>query len=281
MGQTCFMNATLQCLAHHPVLREFLHELTPEQTADRAWLADLKKITEGICSSQQRPAIKPRSLVESMSKMGLSFKKGEHGDAHEWCHGLLTCVHADCVRTQTDGRSSQDRRTVTDTTAVYDIFGGTQLSTLKCMECGEESQTRTPFLDLSLPISNDVHAVEDGLKQYMRCEKLGLTEGWRCPVCKQVTTTTKQLLIETAPEGLILHLERFRRDAHTTVKLDTPLPTNTSWLSPPLQAMLATSSRGWYVTQAVHGLAVTTMHTCVSRGEPGSKPTTTTCLLST
>ena len=110
---------------------------------------------------------------------------------------------------------------MTDTTAVYDIFGGTQLSTLKCIECGEESQTRTPFLDLSLPISNDVHTVEDALRQYMRCERLGSAEGWRCPVCKQVTATTKQLLIETAPKGLILHLKRFRRDAHTTVKLDT------------------------------------------------------------
>jgi len=45
------------------------------------------------------------------------------------------------------------------------MFGGTQLSTLKCMECGEESQTSHPFLDLSLPISNDVHSVEDALRE--------------------------------------------------------------------------------------------------------------------
>eukprot|EP00952_Eustigmatos_sp_NYUAD-ZCMA_P013871 54640-Eustigmatos_ZCMA.PRE.1 len=43
LGHTCFMNATLQCLAHHAVVRDFLHALTSEQTAGRAWLANLKK----------------------------------------------------------------------------------------------------------------------------------------------------------------------------------------------------------------------------------------------
>eukprot|EP00952_Eustigmatos_sp_NYUAD-ZCMA_P014692 57067-Eustigmatos_ZCMA.PRE.1 len=87
----------------------------------------------------------------------------------------------------------------------------------------------------------------------MRCEKLGSTEGWRCPVCKRVTTTTKQLFIETAPEGLILHLERFRRDAHTTVKLDTNvayqhelvLTTTTGDASYELQGVVCHTGGSW------------------------------------
>eukprot|EP00952_Eustigmatos_sp_NYUAD-ZCMA_P014651 56897-Eustigmatos_ZCMA.PRE.1 len=127
---------------------------------------------------------------------------------------------ADCVSTQTGRRSSQDRRTADETSAIYELFGGTQLSTLKCMQCGEQSESRTPFLDLSLSISDDTHAVEDALREFMQCENLASDEGWRCPACSQVTRTTKQLVIETAPEGLILHLKRFRTDGRKAVKLD-------------------------------------------------------------
>lgn len=110
------------------------------------------------------------------------------------------------------GRPVQVRDSVTSPTAISKIFGGVLRSELK-RQRAKASVTREPFLMLGLDIdSGMIRHVDDALAAYFKTEHV---EGITAEDSQETVEAKKQVLLESLPPVLILHLKRFSHNPRT------------------------------------------------------------------
>ncbi|XP_042462291.1 ubiquitin carboxyl-terminal hydrolase 21-like [Zingiber officinale] len=219
LGNTCFLNAVLQCLTHTvPFVQKILK--TDHSPCFRAADGDFCS----FCAFKQHVSsclllsgyvTSPVKFAENLSQISPHFQLGQQEDAHEFLQSLLDSIHSCCLGNKSDDwKSSLDKDSF-----VTQVFGGCLRSQLRCCGCGHLSDTFEPLLDLSLEIDN-AESVVDALTSFTRLEKIDDSEiKLICEGCKSQVTMEKQLKLKTAPEVLALHLKRFKNDGNTCYKI--------------------------------------------------------------
>lgn len=176
LGNTCFLNATLQCLLHTPPVYNVKHSC--------------KNFFCVLCSLKElhsaQPGI-PHRFLTNLPKVTRQFRLGRQEDAHELLRVLVNRM------------GPKD---------FYEsVFGGTLKSKVKCKKCGYESDTFEPFLDLSLNVTGS--EITKCLENFFREEHLGGSNKYKCERCKTIVAASKQYFIKEPPLVLTLHLKRF------------------------------------------------------------------------
>lgn len=97
---------------------------------------------------------------------------------------------------------------VEERTWVHQLFGGHLSSCVHCTECGHDSVTTDPFLDLSLDI-RQCSSVGDALNKFGRKDVLDGDNKYRCSGCEKLVRAYKYFRIDRPPLVLTLHLKRF------------------------------------------------------------------------
>jgi len=179
-GNTCFINAVLQCLSNTDVLAEYF--VTGQYRADlcRRSKANAKKFgTKGEVTEQLALTLKSiwsRQYTSEVSsqfksyveKYGTHFRGNDQHDAQEFLMWLLDKVHEDLntatkkkYRKIKNSLGRPDEVVAAETLAnhlrcnasfVQDIFQAQFRSSLRCPNCRKESNTFDPFLCVSVPI---------------------------------------------------------------------------------------------------------------------------------
>ena len=118
---------------------------------------------------------------------------------------------------------------------MVDLFHGQYRSQVHCPRCQHKSATFEPFMHLPLPLptsvgDGDVQAgrlrpgavgsggggggrgggavtVDHCLRLFLREERLGADNCWRCPQCEQPVEALKRLGLWRLPDVLVLHLK--------------------------------------------------------------------------
>lgn len=110
LGNTCYLNSTLQCLAHLPALCQCLVNLQPRKSEKRITqgqrislqLRSLFRQVHGLQKSKTDPGnpIAPRGVVSMVpmlgrlgNRSGYKFRPGRQEDAHEFLVHLLEAMH--------------------------------------------------------------------------------------------------------------------------------------------------------------------------------------------
>jgi len=194
MGNTCFLNATLQCLAYLPTFSQSVTRISSGLLSskrnkkinqeDRQKLPDGKRIAimlsslfrklhnretdeNGQYKSSSGP-IAPKAIVNALSiigqgvsRKGLSkFKVGRQEDAHEFLVHLLSILkdgelqHAGINIQKPGWRDKLPISRLDETTLIHRAFGGYYRSQVVCTACKHKSNTYDPFLDLALEVSS-------------------------------------------------------------------------------------------------------------------------------
>jgi ubiquitin carboxyl-terminal hydrolase 36/42 len=96
-----------------------------------------------------------------------------------------------------------------ETTMMHGVFGGHTKSTLRCSECGSESNTFEPFMDLSIEMTSRTKYLEQALSEFTAVEHLDKDNKWHCEKCQVLVEAEKQMTIRSAPLNLVLQLKRF------------------------------------------------------------------------
>ena len=221
LGNTCFMNTVLQCLAHTPPVVAYMHRKNHGQKC-------LHRKTEGqngpapakFCSacaleqlvnqmySRGAQPLSPKLFADNLKVFSKAIQLGRQEDAHEFLRCLL-----DNLTLQLGQVPSVVKKEGSKHTVVQSWFQGKLQSTIKCMGCGAESHTLDPFLDLSLELQADggelYRSVEQALKGFTKTERLDGDNGYKCDVCKRMCRATKHFRIHSLPKVLTIHLKRF------------------------------------------------------------------------
>ncbi|GAV75105.1 UCH domain-containing protein/DUSP domain-containing protein [Cephalotus follicularis] len=174
LGNTCFMNSALQCLAHTPPIVEyFLQDYSDEINMDNplgmhgelalAFGELLRKLW-----SSGATTVPPRAFKGKLVRFAPQFSGYNQHDSQELLAFLLDGLHEDLNRVKqkpymeikdSDGRPDEvvaqecwNNHKARNDSLIVDVCQGQYKSTLVCPDCGKISITFDPFMYLSLPL---------------------------------------------------------------------------------------------------------------------------------
>lgn len=252
LGNTCFMNSVIQCLAYLPMLvdyfqSEFYNHLNfNSQHGSKGHLAvEFGALIERLTAHKHR-YIEPKSFREAIVKYGNEqFRGNEQQDSHEFMMMLFDKLHHDLNRhakvklTQNgfappQGNKNDNDINIPPETLGYDfwkghlelnnsiiteLFEGIFMSTLTCTYCRGKSNTFEVFNCLSLPIPSESRChIRDCLSHFSNPERI--EAAWECPRCKEKREADKKIVICKLPKILIIHLKRFSLEVYTSKKFE-------------------------------------------------------------
>ncbi|EJU03776.1 cysteine proteinase [Dacryopinax primogenitus] len=254
LGNTCYMNAPLQCLsATVPFARFFLENRwqravnTVNPLGTRGQLAGaFAKMVQEMWQANFT-YLDPTNFRRSVCHYAPSFAGGDQHDAQEFISFLLDGLHEDLNRIlqkpanddptpeheaelerlpqQIAGEQEWQRYQRRDDSLVVDYFQGQFRNKLECMTCHKTSTTYNAFMYLSLPIPTGRGMSKVTLQQcmdaFVKEEIMEKGDAWKCPHCMALRKATKQLSISRLPPVLLIHLKRFSYKGPFVDKLET------------------------------------------------------------
>lgn len=239
LGNTCFMNSSLQCLSHTIPLTDYflgynyqneINQNNPMGTGGKL-VTHYAKLVEQMWlpTNNKSVVVNPSSFKEQLSTFAPQFSGYHQQDAQELLAFLLDGIHEDLNRVQGDKPYIEDRdcdgtRDEEDAkdawknylrrnkSLVVDLFQGQFRNTLECQECGHRNIRFEPFMYLSLPLSETCQTLEACLDLYTQREDLTGDNQWYCERCARHVDATRKIDLWITPPILIVHLKRFKYD---------------------------------------------------------------------
>uniref|UniRef100_H9G8P9 ubiquitinyl hydrolase 1 n=1 Tax=Anolis carolinensis TaxID=28377 RepID=H9G8P9_ANOCA len=233
LGNTCFMNAVLQCLSSTKPLRDYClrREFRQEQPGALRTQQELTEAFADVIATLWHPdsteAANPSRFKAIFQKYVPSFTGYSQQDAQEFLKFLMDRLHVEINR---KGRKTPS--ILSDAKRASVLEDADILSCLKCQVCGYRSTTFEVFCDLSLPIpkkgfTGGKVSLLDCFSLFTKEEELDSENAPECDKCRQRTRSTKKLTIQRFPRILVLHLNRFSTTRYSIKKcsvfVDFPL----------------------------------------------------------
>ncbi|KAK9368297.1 hypothetical protein V1509DRAFT_623670 [Lipomyces kononenkoae] len=250
LGNTCYMNSVIQCLAGTGLLARFFltgsykkHINLKNKLGTKGELTTTFGTLVHALYNDQCTFLIPTTMKEVTGRLRPEFAGNDQHDAQEYLTFILDGLHEDL---NTNGGKARlpplteqeermrERYTVryasflewerylkSDNSAIVHMFQGQYQSRLTCMECRFTSTTYNPFSFLSLPLAPGKSVtLEQCFDLFVAEEVLDHDDAWHCPQCKQQRKATKALRISRLPVILIIHLKRFKVSGPWSNKLD-------------------------------------------------------------
>lgn len=218
LGNTCYMNATLQCIIAIKPLHDYMASAMMEN--------DVQQCTRGTLAEKQL-ALKFMHFLRKIADRGhvyapvylkqtidecISLFKGQNQhDAHEFLVLFLdamsrgSCFTVTMVPDHHDDEAFEAWKSefANKYSVITGAFFGQERSCLTCHSCQKTSKTYASFSSINLDIMQD-DSLDHCLANYLQPETVQYT----CETCKG-TGHTKQVSIQKWPKVLAFTLKRF------------------------------------------------------------------------
>ncbi|XP_052786625.1 ubiquitin carboxyl-terminal hydrolase 8-like [Mya arenaria] len=252
LGNTCYMNSTIQCLNNTSPLVTYLLTDTYLYDINRHMnegelVDDFAYIVKALWSEQYR-CITPRDFKRVAGHHQPMFAGYEQQDSQEFLTFLMDGLHEGLNKVKSRPKiPEQNNDNLPDMKAaelawrdhklhnesiIVELFQGQLKSSLMCLGCKNQSVTFQAFMYLSLPLPSSTRCtLADCLRQFSAEEKL---TDRPCPKCKSSRSSMKKIEIWKLPHILLIAFNRFVYDGPWRTKISTHVdfPTKDVSLSP-------------------------------------------------
>ncbi|XP_042623385.1 ubiquitin carboxyl-terminal hydrolase 42-like isoform X2 [Cyprinus carpio] len=204
LGNTCFLNSTLQCLTYTAPLANYMLTREHSKTCHEPGFCMMCTMQNHIIQvfANSGNVIKPICVLNELKRIGKHFRFGSQEDAHEFLRYTVDAMQKSCLP-----GNKLDRQTQA-TTFVHQIFGGYLRSRVKCLNCKAVSDTFDPYLDISLEIKT-AQTLSKAFEQFVKPEQLDGDNAYKCSKCKKMVTASKRFTIHRSSNVLTISLKRF------------------------------------------------------------------------
>ncbi|KAL3499904.1 hypothetical protein ACH5RR_038997 [Cinchona calisaya] len=223
LGNTCFLNAILQCFIHTVPLLQALLSCNHKGPCDGhsegfCVFCNLYEHVQSSLVSTGR-IVSPWKFVNNLNYFSSGFRRFQQEDAHEFLQCFLDKLESCCSDFQTKDNVHSEGDNI-----VKQVFGGCLISMVGCCNCGHWSDTLEPSIDFSLEIE-EACDLSTALESFTKLETIEDPETkFTCENCKQQVSVEKQLRLEQVPSVAIFHLKRFKNDGSVVEKIDKYVP---------------------------------------------------------
>ncbi|CAN9508611.1 unnamed protein product [Ophioblennius macclurei] len=219
MGNTCFLNSALQCLAYTPPLVNYILTREHSKTCHEPGFCMMCTMQNHIIQvyANSGNVIKPIGVLNELKRIAKHFRFGSQEDAHEFLRYTVDAMQKSCLP-----GTKLDRHTQA-TTLIHQVFGGYLRSRVKCLNCKAVSDTFEPFLDITLEIKT-ASSASKALEQFVKPEQLDGENAYKCTKCKKMVTASKRFTIHRSSNVLTLSLKRFANFSGGKITKDVKYP---------------------------------------------------------
>lgn len=229
MGNTCYMNSVLQALLHNPYLNYYFmtnkYEEDVKKTSSKLNL--LKQYVRLVnVFYEDNSKIRPHSLCKQIESLDDRYSGGEQNDAHEFLASIIDWLH-DALSYEVNITSSSDIPTTEkgklelqsikewdkffskEYSLIVDLCYGQYQTFTKCSNCSTINNRFEPFCYITLPVSEEIKDIYDGLDHMSKEEMLDKDNYVKCDKCNQNTVSSQKTAIWRTPFCLFIVLKRF------------------------------------------------------------------------
>jgi ubiquitin carboxyl-terminal hydrolase 36/42 len=227
LGNTCFINASLQCLANTPPLVQWLlcnphHQCCRVKLEKQFCLfCEAERIVKLIHSKNSNSsfsssvgAATPNNIVRRIKDISSTFKAGRQEDASEFLICLIDKIVDACLRSSqpperlrpSSGTSYE--QLCHSQTIFHDLFGLVLRSRVVCSRCRHTSDTFEVQYTWIVGVRNHTD-LRQSLQQFVCRETLSGENLYRCIKCKQLVQAIKRYTLHKASKILLINLKRF------------------------------------------------------------------------
>lgn len=241
LGNTCFMNSTLQCLFNTVPLMKYcatdqyrldVNRSNPYNQSG-AVAEEFSWLMKAVWSGQYK-SVSPRDFKTTIVKCANRFHGTEQQDSQELLAFLLDGLHEDLNKAQqanykanVDDRGKSDAEKAklqwmihkkANDSIIVDMFQGQFRSTVRCLTCQYKSVVFEAFMYLPVPIPTRSASctLKDCINAFTKAEQMSGDNKWDCPHCKCKRDVEKIIEIWKLPPVLIVILKRFWWDSNWT-----------------------------------------------------------------
>ena len=243
LGNTCFVNATLQCLSHTYELNEFL------DSKDK-WENKLQKKPESLILLEwnqlrnmmwsENCIISPAGFIQAVQKVAQLkgrdlFVGYSQNDFTEFLEFIINSFHS-AIEREVDMEISGKTITKVDKIAkicynmmknmykkeysdILGLFYGIHISKTNTLTNEYENMVPEPFFNLSVEVNNKTNNLIDCLRCYTAVEKLDGDNQILNDKTNKKEDGEKRILFFQLPEILVITLKRFSNDGRKNNKV--------------------------------------------------------------
>ncbi|ORY35841.1 hypothetical protein BCR39DRAFT_512474 [Naematelia encephala] len=240
LGNTCYMNSTLQCLsATFPFTSFFLdgsykksinlyNPLGTKGNLANAFAELLKALWK-----EDYTFLSPVTFRKSITTFAHQFSGTDQHDSQEFLSFVLDGLHEDLNRIKHKPppvEMSPEREHALETlppevasekewqiyrmrndSFIVDLFQGQYRNRLECLTCHKTSTTYDAFMYMSLPVPTNKSkmVLQELIDEFVKPEIMEGDDAWNCPRCKVPRRASKTLTIARLPPVLLIQLKRF------------------------------------------------------------------------
>ncbi|KAM7411810.1 hypothetical protein PAMA_021675 [Pampus argenteus] len=228
IGNTCFLNAVVQCLSHTCGLRDYCllksYKNDKFSKEEAKLMEAFSQVLSGIWDvNEGDTVVNPRQFYNIFRDAVPYFSGYSQQDAQEFLRFLLDKLHTEINRRPYIRRTGKDpeqkyvRFRISEEAAAMwkkhlerddSRIVGQLRSSLHCSVCSHYSNTFDVFCDLSLPIPKRSFAGEVTLREcldlFSQEEKLDKENSPMCERCNRHTECTKRLSIQRFPQVIVI-----------------------------------------------------------------------------
>ncbi|CAF1036847.1 unnamed protein product [Didymodactylos carnosus] len=228
LGNTCFINASLQVLANCPPLAQWLinnshfngcrvkaeKQFCSFCEAERVIKLIHRNGTTTNNNTFSSQAVIPTLIARRIKDISTTFKQGRQEDASEFLICLLDKIVESCLRSsQPPERLLPSSGTHYDKlchsqTILHDLFGLVLRSRVQCGRCHHTSDTYEVHYMWIVGVRNR-YELQQSLQQFICKETLSGENLYRCIKCKTLVQATKRYTLHKTPKILLINLKRF------------------------------------------------------------------------
>uniref|UniRef100_A0AC35G7G9 USP domain-containing protein n=1 Tax=Panagrolaimus sp. PS1159 TaxID=55785 RepID=A0AC35G7G9_9BILA len=245
MGNTCFMNTTLQAIINTPRIHDiftrdvFLKYVNEKNKfGTRGMISAVFSALVDLYFSGKVTVITPEIFLTTFAnEVNRQLADRRQHDAQEFQIYLMDALHEDTNRVQIRKPFEQNYNGLNmiehakdydvklsqfASSPVADLFNLRTVSIVKCSICATSSATFEDQAQISLELQDNTFVrLDDCLKRHFKVELLQNDSRWNCPRCKRPQVATRQTFIWRMPKTLVIHFKRFSQYGNEYVKNDT------------------------------------------------------------